>query len=75
MTGFSETEGMYMYMALNRIGSGTYHGTSSILVPFSQRTYGVIGGERERESRAPGVLGVFSFMGCLEDAFSEGVQA
>jgi hypothetical protein len=23
------------------------------LVPFSQRTYGVIGGERERRSRAP----------------------
>jgi hypothetical protein len=31
-------------------------GTSSILVPFSQRTYGVIGGERERRSRAPGTI-------------------
>ena len=26
-------------------------------MPFSLRTYGVIGGERERTSRAPGVLG------------------
>ena len=39
-TELSETEGMYMYTALNRYGSGTYHGASSTLVPFSWRTYG-----------------------------------
>ena len=44
------------------------------LVPFSQTTYGVIGGEREKdESGTRGARG-FSFMCCLEDAFSEVVQ-
>ena len=54
-TGFSETEGMYMYTALNRIGSETYHGDKhhpgALLL---ERTYWEIGGERERGSRAPG---------------------
>ncbi len=33
---FLETEGMYMYLALNKSGSGAYHRYKSSLVPFSE---------------------------------------
>jgi hypothetical protein len=45
---------MYVYLALNKSGSGAYHRYKSTLVPFSQRPIGEIGGERERRSWAPG---------------------
>jgi len=32
----SETEGMYVYLALNKSGSGAYHRYKSTLVPFSE---------------------------------------
>jgi hypothetical protein len=37
---FSETEGMYMYLALNKSGSGAYHRYKSTLVPFSENLLG-----------------------------------
>ena len=38
---FPETEGMYMYTALNKGGSAIYHGYKSSLVPFSENLRGV----------------------------------
>jgi hypothetical protein len=51
---FLETEGMYMYLALNKSGSGAYHSTGKQPGALLRKPIGEIGGERERRSWAPG---------------------
>ena len=46
---FPETEGMYVYTALNKGGSAIYHGYKSSLVPFSENLWGDRWGKGKEE--------------------------